>query len=127
MRKDGLVVHLITHKSRSLYEQGIKPAKLTWTTAWRRLHKKGVKEDGSRSRKRRVVRTARAIQGMSVEDIQKKKKEAPQIRQASKERAAAELKARAEKKAAQKASQPKGGPAPGQQQQKAKAHVSKNR
>lgn len=139
VRRDGLVVHFLSSKAKRLYKQGIKPAKLTWTTAWRRLHKKGSKEDGGRARKRRVARAPRAFVGMSLDDLNKKKSELPQLRAASKEAAAAALAERAKKREAAKAASAKGdgaGKTKSQQQAAqgaradkgaAKQFVSKNR
>jgi large subunit ribosomal protein L24e len=130
IRRDGLVMYFINSKAKRLYKQSIKPAKLTWTTAWRRLHKKGTKEDNNRARKRRIVRAPRAYVGLTAADIEKKKKELPEIRKKSSETAAAELAAR-QKKKEEKAKadkikatqQPKNVP----QVSKGGAHVSKNR
>ena len=130
VRKDGLVVTFINHKSRRLYNQNVKPVKLTWTTAWRRLHKKDVKTDALRQRKRRVVRVARSFVGLSVDDIQKKKKELPQLR-AAQDAATKELQERKAKHAAEAKKTGGGGDKPKvpqqQQAQKSKAHVSKAR
>ncbi|GFH48171.1 ribosomal L24e-domain-containing protein [Chaetoceros tenuissimus] len=49
-----------------------KPAKLVWTQAWRRLHKKGLAETTQKKRTRRVAKVARAVVGASLEDIKKK-------------------------------------------------------
>ena len=77
-----------------MYNQGIKPAKLTWTLAWRRLHKKGTKEEGSRTRRRRTVRTQRAIAGLSVEEMAKKAAAKPTLRAAAKDNALKEAQER---------------------------------
>lgn len=40
VRKDGQLVVFLNSKMESLYHQKKKPAKLTWTLAWRRHNKK---------------------------------------------------------------------------------------
>jgi large subunit ribosomal protein L24e len=87
IRKDGQPLTFISSKAKRMYNQGIKPAKLTWTLAWRRLHKKGQKEEGSRARRRRTVRTQRAFVGLSVDDIAKKAAAKPALRAAAKDNA----------------------------------------
>lgn len=129
IRRDGQTLFFITSKARQLFNQGIKPSKLTWTMAWRRLHKKDKKEEGSKQRKRRVVRVQRAIVGLSAEEIAKKRAEPPKVREAAREAALKEAKERAAKeKAARQAANAKKASASAPQQQKAaKQHVSKNR
>merc|ERR1711937_889238 len=52
--KDGKTHFLISSKVRSLYHQKIKPVKLTWTQAWRRLNKK-VRIETSRRRRKNLM------------------------------------------------------------------------
>ena len=59
VRKDGQLVPLFSSKTKSLYLQRKKPAKLCWTVAWRRLNKKTRAIDVSR-RKRNRAATARS-------------------------------------------------------------------
>jgi len=75
-------------------KQNIKPAKLTWTLAWRRLHKKDKKEEGSKTRRRRAVRTQRAFVGLSVDDMSKKIAAKPTLRAAAKDAALKEAQER---------------------------------
>ena len=44
IRRDGKPIFLGSSKAQSLTLQRKKPAKLVWTQAWRRLHKKGLSE-----------------------------------------------------------------------------------
>jgi large subunit ribosomal protein L24e len=87
IRKDGQPLVFSSSKAKRMYKQNIKPAKLTWTMAWRRLHKKDKKEEGSKGRKRRVVRTQRAIVGLSMEEMAKKNAAKPALRAAAKDNA----------------------------------------
>ena len=73
----------ITKKAINLQKQKIKPAKLTWTQAWRRMNKKG-KVDASKSRaKKKTTKVQKAIVGLSLDDMKRKKKEAQTARQAA--------------------------------------------
>merc|ERR1712050_522354 len=72
------------------FHQRIKPVKLRWTQAWRRMNKKGT---------RKVQKFQKAIVGMTLDDIKKKKAQKPELRQRAQEAAAKEAKARQQKKA----------------------------
>merc|ERR1711976_206146 len=78
--------------------QRIKPVKLRWTQAWLRMNKKGKTEDAARKRTRRAQKFQRAIVGMSLEDIKKKKAQKPELRQQAKDAAAKEAKQRMQNK-----------------------------
>ncbi len=64
---------LSSSKTKGLLNNKKKPAKLMWTQAWRRLNKKGKEEGVIRKKARRVVKSARAIVGASLDDINKKR------------------------------------------------------
>jgi len=128
VKRDGGTVFFLGSKSKRLFNQGIKQSKLTWTMAWRRLHKKDKKEDAQKQRKRRIVRVQRAIVGMTAEDIAKKRAEPPKVRLAAREAALKEAKERAAKeKAAKIAAQKKAGAAAPQQKTQKGKHESKGR
>merc|ERR1711972_1024730 len=97
-------------KVDSLFHQRIKPVKLRWTLAWRRMNKKGKVDETSKKRTRKVAKFQKAIVGMSLDDIKKKKAQKPELRQQAKELAAKESKARQAQKA--KAAPAKGNKAP---------------
>jgi large subunit ribosomal protein L24e len=95
VRRDGRLLHFINQRVQRLYHHSKKSAKLHWTQAWRRNNKKvRVEVVQKRARKRRV-RLAKAVGGMSVDDIKKKMDQKTEIRRAAKEEA---LKAMKEKK-----------------------------
>jgi large subunit ribosomal protein L24e len=100
IRRDGKPIWLGTSKAYSLTIQRKKAAKLVWTQAWRRLHKKGQQEAASKKRNRRAGKIQRAVVGASLEDIRKKAAQRSEIRSASQAAALKELK---ERKAANKA------------------------
>merc|ERR1712118_443379 len=87
-------------KVDSLFHQRIKPVKLRWTQAWRRMNKKGKVDEQAKKRTRKVQKFQKAIVGMSLDDIKKKKAQKPELRQQAKEAAAKEAKARASKSGA---------------------------
>ncbi|CAE7673393.1 YPT31 [Symbiodinium pilosum] len=99
--KDAKVSFFISAKADSLYHQRIKPVKLRWTQAWRRQNKKGKVEEGGKKKARKAQKFQKAIVGMSLDDLKKKKAMRPELRQA-REQAAKEAKAKqqAEKKKA---------------------------
>ena len=80
--KDGKAHMFISSKTRSLYHQRIKPVKLTWTQAWRRFNKKLAADVVERKKTRKTTRVQKAIVGMSLEDIKRRRTEKPETRDA---------------------------------------------
>merc|ERR1711982_193199 len=74
--------------------------KLRWTQAWRRMNKKGKADETGKKRTRKVQKFQKAIVGMSLDDIKKKKAQKPELRKAAQDAAAKEAKARQAKKPA---------------------------
>merc|ERR1711934_637145 len=75
--RDGRVHYFISSKTRSLYHQRIKPVKLYWTQASRRFLKKVKIDDIQKKRTRRTTRVQKAVVGMSLDDIKRKRAEKP--------------------------------------------------
>ena len=71
--KDGKVHFFISHKAASLFRQRIKPVKLQWTQAWRKMNKKGKTEAYTKKRTRRTQRIQKGFVGLSLEEIKTKK------------------------------------------------------
>merc|ERR1712039_1041556 len=71
--KDAKVSFFISAKADSLFHQRIKAVKLTWSQAWRRMNKKGKIEGGKAKNKKKVTKFQKAIAGMSLEEMQKKR------------------------------------------------------
>merc|ERR1719502_1532532 len=92
--KDSKVSFFISVKADSLFQQRIKPVKLKWTQAWRRMNKKGKVDENQKKRTRKAQKFQKAIVGMSLDDIKKKKAQKPELRQAAKEAAMKEAQAR---------------------------------
>merc|ERR1740138_1473049 len=63
------------------------------------MNKKGKADETGKKRTRRVQKFQKAIVGMSLEDIKKKKAQKPELRKAAQDAAAKEAKARISKKA----------------------------
>jgi large subunit ribosomal protein L24e len=99
IRRDGKPLWLGSSKAYSLTIQRKKAAKLVWTQAWRRLHKKGLTENIAKKRNRRAGKVQRAVVGASLEDIKKKAAQKSDVRVAQRDAALKELK---ERKAANK-------------------------
>lgn len=110
IRRDGKPIWLGTSKAYSLTIQRKKAAKLVWTQAWRRLHKKGLAESASKKRNRRVGKVQRAIVGASLDEIKKRSSKNSEFRTQAREAAVKELKAR--KEANKSKSAAKGGKKP---------------
>lgn len=96
IRRDSKPVWLGSSKAYSLTIQRKKPLKLTWTQAWRRLHKKGLAETQAKKRNRRTTKVSRAVVGLALEDIKMKASTKPEVRTAQREAALKEVKARKE-------------------------------
>ena len=120
IRRDGKPLWLGTSKAFSLTIQRKKAAKLVWTQAWRRLHKKGLSETTTKKRTRRANKVQRAVVGASLDDIKKRASEKSSVRTAARETALKELKAR---KTSTKKSGAKGGKGKSAQFQKVPKHM----
>merc|ERR1712083_979760 len=70
------------------------------TQAWRRMNKKGKADEAGKKRTRKAQKFQKAIVGMSLEDIKKKKAQKPELRQQARDAAAKEAKSRMTKKGA---------------------------
>ena len=73
--KDGKVYYFISKKTASLFHHKKKAVKLTWTQAWRRFNKKTKVDEISKRRTRKTTRVQKAIVGLSLEDIKRRKNE----------------------------------------------------
>ena len=100
--KDGRVHYFISTKARSLYTQRKKAVKLTWTTAWRAYNKKIRVDDIQKKRSRKTTRIQKAVVGMSIEEIRRRKAESRDDRDKAADAAAKEIKDRKAKALQQK-------------------------
>ncbi len=82
--------NFISAKTKSLFLQKKKASKITWTPAWRLLHKKGKSVVGKRRRAKKggLTSTARrAIGSMSVDAIRSLRNQPKDIRAAQRSEA----------------------------------------
>lgn len=100
--RDGKVHFFISSKTKSLFHQRIKPVKLTWTQASRRFNKKTKVVDIQKKRTKKTTRVQKAVVGMSLDEIKRKRSEDANQRDANLEAVKKELKDRNLKKIAQK-------------------------
>ncbi len=100
--RDGKVHFFISSKARSLHHQRIKPVKLTWTQASRRFNKKTKVLDLQKKRTRRTTKVQKAVVGMSLDEIKRKRNEDAKVRDANLESTKKDLKDRNIKKMQQK-------------------------
>ena len=103
--KDGRTHYFISTKARSLFHQKIKPVKLTWNMAWRAHNKKIKVDDIQKKRSRKTTRIQKAVVGMSIEEIRRKKAESREDRDKQADDAAKEIKDRKAKQMQQKKAQ----------------------
>ena len=104
IRVDGQQFLFMKQKCKSLFNQRKRPAKIAWTTLYRKQHRKDLEQQVARKKRRNVTRAAvRSVAGASLEVIAKKKAEKPDVRKASREAALREIKDRAKKAKADKA------------------------
>ena len=92
--KDGRTHYFISTKARSLFHQKIKPVKLTWTLAWRAYNKKIKVDDIQKKRSRKTTRIQKAVVGMSIEEIRRKKAESREDRDKANDAASQAIKDR---------------------------------
>merc|ERR1712127_341418 len=104
--KDGRTYFFISTKARSMFHQKIKNVELTWTLAWRRFNKKIRVDELNKKRKTKVHRVQKAVVGMSLDEIKRRRAETRQDRDAKHDVAVKEIKERKVKEmATQKAQQ----------------------
>ena len=97
--KDGRVHHIFNNKARCLFHRKIKPVKLTWTLAWRAFNKKIKIDDSTRRRTKKVARVQKAVVGMSLDEIKRRKAESREDRTKASDAKAKDVKDRKAKDA----------------------------
>jgi len=96
--KDGKVYYFISTKVKSLFHQKKKQVKITWTQAWRRFNKKTKVDEITKRRTRKTTRVQKAIVGISLDEIKRRRAEKPEERERKMEQAKKEVKDRQKKK-----------------------------
>ncbi|SOV07116.1 probable ribosomal protein L24.e.A, cytosolic [Ustilago sp. UG-2017a] len=97
VRGDNKVFRFVSSKNESLFLQRKNPRKIAWTVVYRRLHKKGVTEEVAKKRSRKTVKHQRGIVGASLDQINARRNQKPEVRAAA--RQAAITKSKEDKKA----------------------------
>ncbi|CAH9115575.1 unnamed protein product [Cuscuta europaea] len=98
VRADSQVFMFSNSKCKRYFHNKLKPAKLTWTTIYRKQHKKDLAQEAVKKRRRANKKPySRSIVGATLEVIQKKRSEKPEVRYAAREAALREIKERIKK------------------------------
>ncbi|CAA3001298.1 60S ribosomal L24-like [Olea europaea subsp. europaea] len=85
-------------KCKRYFHNRLRPAKLTWTAVYRKQHKKDIAAETVKKRRRTTKKPySRSIVGATLEVIQKKRAEKPEVRDAAREAALREIKERNKK------------------------------
>ena len=107
VRGDSKSFRFINGKAESYFLQRLKPSKLDWTVIFRRFRKKGMAEEVSRKKVRKVTKVQRAVVGADLDLIKAKRNMKPEVRAAQREQLIKTLKEKKkgdqEKKKAEKA------------------------
>ncbi|KAF2199138.1 60S ribosomal protein L24 [Delitschia confertaspora ATCC 74209] len=120
VRGDSKIFRFQNGKTESLFLQRKNPRKISWTTLYRRQHKKGITEEAAKKRTRRTVKQQRAIVGASLDVIKERRSMRPEARSAARQaaiREGKEKKAAAESKKKAEKAKSAAGAAKGQRQQ----------
>jgi large subunit ribosomal protein L24e len=114
--KNATLSYFISNKARRMFHHGTKPVYLAWTLTWRGKHKKIRDDNQQRRHGRKNVKVRKAVVGMSLDEIKRKRGESRTDRDSALAAASAEVKARKQKivaaKKAEKAKTAKSAPAP---------------
>ncbi|KAM0823742.1 hypothetical protein ACQ4PT_070665 [Festuca glaucescens] len=98
IRSDSQVFLFFNSKCKRYHHNRLKPAKLTWTAVFRKQHKKDIHAEAAKKRRRTTKKPySRSIVGASLDVIQKKRAEKPEVRDAAREAALREIKERIKK------------------------------
>ncbi|KAI9838964.1 MAG: hypothetical protein M1819_004172 [Sarea resinae] len=94
VRGDSKIFRFQNGKTESLFLQRKNPRRISWTTLYRRQHKKGISEEVAKKRTRRTVKSQRAIVGASLDVIKERRAQRPEARAAARQAAIKEGKER---------------------------------
>uniref|UniRef100_A0A7R9TXB5 Large ribosomal subunit protein eL24-related N-terminal domain-containing protein n=1 Tax=Prasinoderma coloniale TaxID=156133 RepID=A0A7R9TXB5_9VIRI len=94
-RTDSTTYLFADAKCKRLFNNRLKPSKLAWTAIYRKQHKKDQAMQATRKKRRaKTSNMTRGFVGASLEVIQKRRQEKPEVRKAARDAALAEIKAR---------------------------------
>ncbi|CAL1373096.1 unnamed protein product [Linum trigynum] len=98
IRADSQVFLFANSKCKRYFHNRLKPSKLTWTAVFRKQHKKDIAQESVKKRRRATKKPySRSIVGATLEVIQKRRAEKPEVRDAAREAAIREIKERIKK------------------------------
>ncbi|KAL4402444.1 60S ribosomal protein L24 [Malassezia pachydermatis] len=83
VRGDSKVFRFLGSKPESLFHQRKNPRKIAWTVLYRRMHKKGISEEAAKKRTRRTVKHQRGVVGASLDLINARRNQKPEVREAA--------------------------------------------
>ncbi|KAI3925343.1 hypothetical protein MKW92_048719 [Papaver armeniacum] len=88
IRSDSQVFPFVNSKCKRYFHNKLNPSKLTWTATCRKQHKKDVATEAVKKRRRVTKKPySRSIVGATLEVIQKRRAEKPEVRDAARESA----------------------------------------
>ena len=102
--KDGRVHHIYGSKARCLFHRKIKARQLTWTLAWRAFNKKIKIDESTKRRTKKTARVQKAVVGMSLDEIKRRKAESREDRNKTTDAKAKDVKDRKQKELKEKQS-----------------------
>ncbi|KAL6131988.1 hypothetical protein ACLB2K_070360 [Fragaria x ananassa] len=98
VRSDSQVFLFANSKNKRYFHNRLKPAKIAWTAMYRKQHKKDIAQETVKKRHRSTKKPySRSIVGATLEVIQKRRSEKPEVRDAAREAALREIKERIKK------------------------------
>ncbi|KAK3654707.1 60S ribosomal protein L24, partial [Elasticomyces elasticus] len=74
-------------KTESLFLQRKNPRRIAWTVLCRRQRRKGISEEQAKSRRRKQVKSQRAVVGASLDVIKERRSQRPEARAAARSQA----------------------------------------
>lgn len=89
---DPQVFRFNSSKSESLFHQRKNPRKIAWTVLYRRMHKKGLSEDTHKKRTRRTVKSQRGVVGLTLDALNQRRSQKPEVREAARKEELAKAK-----------------------------------
>ncbi|KAI9159512.1 60S ribosomal protein L24 [Blastocladiella emersonii ATCC 22665] len=125
VRGDSKTFRFVSSKCESYFHQRLNPRKISWTTLYRRMHRKGITEESAKKRTRRAVKAQRAIVGASLELIRAKRNQTTEVRAAARAEAIKAAKAKKEEANKNKVKAPKAAQQPKASKQQLKGAAPK--
>ncbi|KAL6174645.1 hypothetical protein ACLB2K_051291 [Fragaria x ananassa] len=88
IRSDSQVFLFLNSKCKRYFHNRLKPSKITWTAMFRKQHKKDSAQESVKKKRRSTKKPySRSIVGATLEVIQKRRTEKPEVRDAAREAA----------------------------------------